>query len=93
MDIKEFQKLMADIYGDADEERGLPSTVAWLVEEVGELSQAIRKGSKSEQEHEIGDVLAWLASLANQLEISLDSTAERFTSGCPKCYETPCSCG
>ena len=31
---------------------------------VGELAQAVREGSRPHHEHEIGDVLAWLASLA-----------------------------
>ena len=34
---------------------------------LGELAQAVRKGTSTEQLHELGDVLAWLASLANQL--------------------------
>ena len=54
---------MADIYGDRDSERGVPATVAWLTEELGELAQAVRKGTREEQLHELGDVLAWLASL------------------------------
>ena len=50
----------------------MPATVAWLAEEVGELAQAVRKGTRAEQEHEFADVLAWLASLANQVGIDLD---------------------
>ena len=49
----------------------MPATVAWLAEEVGELAQAVRKGTRAEQEHEFADVLAWLASLANQMGIDL----------------------
>jgi NTP pyrophosphatase (non-canonical NTP hydrolase) len=77
MEIAAFQSLMHDLYGEADRERGLPSTVAWLCEEVGELAQAVRKGSADEQLHELGDVLAWLASLADQLGLSLDDAAQR----------------
>lgn len=78
MQLDEAQKLMNDLYGDADRERGVPSTVAWLCEEVGELAQAVRKGSRDQQLHEIGDVLAWVASLANQLGLSLDEAMERY---------------
>ena len=92
MEINEFQKLMSDLYRDADDNRGIASTIAWLTEELGELSQAVRKGSKSEQEHELGDVLAWLASLANQLEIDLESTTSRFVDSCPSCAKMPCGC-
>ena len=69
---------MAHLYGAADRERGVPSTVAWLCEEVGELAQAVRKGTREQQLHEFGDVLAWLASLANQMDISLDDAMQRY---------------
>ena len=78
MRIDDFQELMDRLYGEADRERGMPSTVAWLCEEVGELAQAVRKGTRDQQLHELGDVLAWLASLANQLGLSLDEAAQRY---------------
>lgn len=78
MQLSDTQKLMNDLYGDADRERGIASTVAWLCEEVGELAQAVRKGTKEQQIHEIGDVLAWVCSLANQLGISLDEAMQRY---------------
>jgi NTP pyrophosphatase (non-canonical NTP hydrolase) len=83
MEIAAFQSLMHDLYGEADRERGVPSTVAWLCEEVGELAQAVRKGSADEQLHELGDVLAWLASLADQLGLSLDDAAQRYVDDPP----------
>src|SRR5438128_1422830 len=73
MELADFQQRMADTYGDRDAARGIPATVAWLAEETGELAKAVRKGSPGEQLHELGDVLAWLASLANQLGLSLDA--------------------
>jgi NTP pyrophosphatase (non-canonical NTP hydrolase) len=90
--ISEFQQLMDDIYGARDRERGLSATVAWLAEEVGELAQAVRKGDDARREHELGDVLAWLASLANQLGLSLDDAGARYAHGCPRCRRTPCAC-
>jgi NTP pyrophosphatase (non-canonical NTP hydrolase) len=78
MEIADFQALMDRLYGEADRERGIPSTVAWLCEEMGELAQAVRKGDRADQLHELGDVLAWLASLANQLGLSLDEAAQRY---------------
>ena len=78
MQIDQFQQLMDKLYGEADRSRGMPSTVAWLCEEVGELAQAVRKGTRDQQLHELGDVLAWLASLANQLGLSLDEAAQRY---------------
>lgn len=79
-------------YGPRDEQRGTDATVAWLAEELGELAKAVRKGTEQEQLHELGDVLAWLASLANQLGLSLEEAAARYATGCPKCAATPCAC-
>lgn len=83
---------MRDHYGARDRSRGVDATVAWLAEELGELARAVRKGSRDEQLHEFGDVLAWLASLADQLDLSLDEAAARYANGCPSCTTTPCAC-
>lgn len=92
MDLPAFQQLMESTYGHHDRRRGVPATVAWLVEEVGELAQAVRKGTRSEQEHEFADVLAWLASLANQVGIDLAAATDRYAGGCPRCGASPCRC-
>jgi len=83
MEIAAFQQLMEDLYGEADRERGIPATVAWLCEELGELAQAVRKGTPEQQLHELGDVIAWLASLANQIGLSLDEAAQRYVHNPP----------
>jgi len=92
MDIDDFQRLMRDTYGERDRERGLAPSVAWLTEEVGELAQAIRKGTEAQQLVELADVLAWLASIAEQLGLSLDDAVTRYANGCPRCGTTPCRC-
>ena len=92
MELAAFQKLMAETYGERDRARGVPATVAWLAEELGELARAVRKGSREEQLHELGDVLAWLASLADQLGLSLAEAAARYAQGCPRCGSIPCAC-
>ena len=92
VDFATFQAQMAAVYGARDAARGVPATVAWLAEETGELARAVRKGSRAEQLHELGDVLAWLASLAEQLGLSLEDAAARYTGGCPVCGASPCSC-
>ena len=83
MDLATLQALMDRLYGPADTERGIPATVAWLCEELGELAQAVRKGTREQQLHEFGDVLAWLASLANQLDLSLDDAMQRYVDDPP----------
>jgi NTP pyrophosphatase (non-canonical NTP hydrolase) len=92
-ELGEFQRRMEATYGARDRSRGIAATVAWLAEEVGELARATRKGTRDEQVHELGDALAWLASLANQLGISLDEAIRRYDDGCPRCAATPCACG
>ena len=92
MQLDEFQQLMADTFGERDRARGIDATIAWLTEELGELARAVRKGTRAEQVHEVGDVLAWLASLTDQLGLSLDEAAARYAAGCPKCGAKPCAC-
>ena len=92
MELAALQELMAATYGERDAGRGREMAVAGLAEELGELAQAVRKGSPEQQLHELGDVLAWLASLANQLGLSLDEAAARYRRGCPTCGRLPCAC-
>jgi NTP pyrophosphatase (non-canonical NTP hydrolase) len=92
MDLAELQDVIERTYGDRDRARGVPATVAWLAEEVGELAQAVRKGNRSQQEHEFGDVIAWVATLANQMGVDLTRAVERYAHGCPRCGALPCTC-
>jgi NTP pyrophosphatase (non-canonical NTP hydrolase) len=92
VDLDEFQRLIEATFGERDRARGVPSSVAWLAEEVGELAQAVRKGSHDQQVHEFADVLAWLTSLANQLGVDLNEAVQRYANGCPCCHSIPCEC-
>ena len=92
VEIAAFQDLMARTYGERDRARGIDATIAWLTEELGELARAVRKGTRDEQVHELGDVLAWLASLAQQLDLSLADAVARYANGCPRCGGLPCAC-
>ena len=92
MDLARLQELMDRTYGERDRERGVPASVAWLAEEVGEFAKAARKGTRAQQLEELADVLAWTASIANQLGLSMDEAVERYAAGCPKCAGVPCTC-
>ena len=92
MEIGELQELMRATYFERDERRGVDATFRWLVEEVGEVARALRHGDLERREHELGDVLAWLASLANLAGVDLERAAARYAEGCPKCGEMPCAC-
>ena len=58
-------------------------SVAWLAEEVGELAQAIRKGTHDQRVHEFGDVIAWVFSLANQVGVDVEQALDRYVTNPP----------
>lgn len=94
MEIKSFQKLIEDIYFKKDSDRGVDRTFLWFTEEVGELAEAVRKRDHEALETEFADVLAWLSTIASIMEIDLEKAAlAKYGRGCPKCGNTPCSCG
>jgi len=72
MEIREAQRIIREKYYERDHSRGLYSTFTWLVEEVGELADALIKMDYSALEAEIADVFAWLLSIANLLGIDLE---------------------
>ena len=92
MTLDELQDVITRTYGERDAARGLPASVAWLAEEVGELAQAVRKGDDAQRLHELGDVLAWLTTIAAQLGLSMEEAAQRYADGCPRCGAIPCRC-
>jgi NTP pyrophosphatase (non-canonical NTP hydrolase) len=92
MDLGAFQAAIERTYGDRDRARGVAVTVAWLAEEIGELAQAVRKGTYEQQVHEFGDVVAWVATLANQQGVDLADAVRRYVDGCPRCGTSPCTC-
>ena len=69
--------------GKKDRERGIAMSVAWLAEEVGELAQAIRKGTHEQRVHEFGDVIAWVFSIANQVGVNMEDAIERYVTDPP----------
>lgn len=88
-----FQRLIEDIYFERDRDRGVPGTLLWFVEEVGELVRAIRRRERQNLEEEFGDVYAWLATLASLHGIDLEAVGRaKYALGCPRCRGTPCAC-
>jgi len=91
--IHEFQNMMRRIYFHRDSERGTVGTFNWLVEEVEELREALKEGDKKAIENEFADIFAWLASLANVVNIDLEKAAiSKYDNRCPKCGLIPCEC-
>ena len=93
MHINEFQKMMRQLYFERDSERGTDGTLDWLGDEVEELREALKEGDIKAAEKEFADVLAWLASLANVVDIDLEKAAlSKYPNKCPKCGLSPCDC-
>lgn len=93
MHIREFQEMMRRVYFHRDSERGAKGTYEWLLEEVGELGEAIKERDTRALEDEFADVLAWLASLANVVNINLEEAATtKYDNRCPKCQKARCEC-
>lgn len=94
MTLGQLQQRIRDLYGAKDGARGLEGTFMWFMEEVGELSAALRGGTDAERVLEFADVLAWLATLANIANVDLEEAmARKYGAGCPGCGQTPCRCG
>ena len=79
MEIREFQELIARRYKARDQERGVPRTFMWFMEEVGELATALASEDKSNTEEEFADVLAWLCTLANITDVDLEKACDKYT--------------
>ena len=79
LNIREAQMVFRDMFYEKDSRRGLFKTFAWLVEEIGELGEALLKGSKKDIEEEIADVIAWTISIANLVNVDVeDALIEKY---------------
>jgi NTP pyrophosphatase (non-canonical NTP hydrolase) len=95
MTLSELQTLIRDTFGAKDAGRGPAGTFMWFMEEVGELSAALRGNQpKAHVAAEFADTLAWLATLANIAGVDLeDAIRTKYGAGCPECHRSPCACG
>ena len=93
MHITEFQEMMKNLYFHRDSERGVKGTYEWLLDEVKELGEALQRDDKEATEKEFADVIAWLSSLANLVDINLEKASlNKYPHKCPKCQHAPCQC-
>src|SRR5581483_11094595 len=91
--LGQLQQVIRELYDAKDRRRGVEGTFMWFMEEVGELSAALRSGSREELAMEFADVLAWLATLANIAGIDLEAAVQaKYGGGCPGCGKSPCTC-
>jgi NTP pyrophosphatase (non-canonical NTP hydrolase) len=90
--LRGFQERIEAIYGARDKARGLAETFMWFVEEVGELSRALRGRDRQNLADEFADVLAWLVTLGSLAGVDIDAAASKYDRGCPRCGGQPCTC-
>jgi NTP pyrophosphatase (non-canonical NTP hydrolase) len=93
VNLSDFQQLIRDMYYDKDVARGVSGTFMWLMEEIGELSTALRQSDAANLDEEFADVLAWLATIANVAGVDLGAAvARKYGTGCPGCGRMACTC-
>ena len=91
--LSDFQQLIRRMYYEKDVARGVSGTFMWLMEEIGELSSALRSDDRQNLEEEFADVLAWLVTIANVAEVDLTAAvAAKYGAGCPGCGKYHCDC-
>jgi len=78
MEISALQQIIKDRYFETDNNRGIYHTALWFHEEVGELSAAIAKGDKQNAKEEFGDVLMWLLTLANLMQLDMEEVVAEY---------------
>ena len=78
MEISALQQIVRDRYFKTDNDRGIYHTALWFHEEVGELSSAIANGDKQNAKEEFADVLMWLLTLANLMEVNMEEVVAEY---------------
>lgn len=77
MELKYVQEKIKEMYFEKDKLRGTYGTFTWLVEEVGELAEALLSGNRDAIEEEIADVIAWTVSVANLLGVDVEEALRK----------------
>jgi len=85
--ISAFQQHIRDRYLKTDQARGAEGTFLLFMEEVGELATAIHactrptvsQAARDNLAEEFADVLAWLTTLANVLDVDLEEALTKYT--------------
>lgn len=85
--------MICDIYFYKDLKRGIERIFFWFVEEVGELSEVIRKRDKEVMEEEFVDVFVWFVSFVNLFGIDFEEVVKKKYFGvCLYCGKNLCEC-
>ncbi|WP_218266718.1 MazG nucleotide pyrophosphohydrolase domain-containing protein [Saccharolobus shibatae] len=77
MEPRELQSKMKEMYFEKDSQRGIYATFTWLVEEVGELAEALLSNDSDSIQEELADVIAWTVSIANLKGIDIEEALKK----------------
>jgi NTP pyrophosphatase (non-canonical NTP hydrolase) len=78
MELSALQQLVKERYFEKDSGRGIHHTALWFHEEVGELSAAIARNDQENAKEEFADVLMWLFTLANLMQVDMEQAVTAF---------------
>jgi NTP pyrophosphatase (non-canonical NTP hydrolase) len=92
VELAELQHRIEALYGSRDRARGVDGTFRWWVEEVGEVAKALRGDDPAALEHDLGDALGWLDSVAILVGVDLAKAVDRYSGDCQRCASTRCDC-
>ncbi|MEO1525407.1 MAG: MazG nucleotide pyrophosphohydrolase domain-containing protein [Planctomycetota bacterium] len=93
LSFTDLQRHIREMYFEKDAARGVEGTFMWLMEEVGELSSALRGQDRENLAEEFADVIAWLTTIANVAEVDLNAAlVAKYGHGCPGCRKLACEC-
>ena len=96
MKISDFQNLIKELYFKQDQNRGINASFIWLIEEIGEFARILRNNEINiiNASEELADIIAWTNSIANLLDVDLESAIlKKYPGVCLKCKSNPCICG
>lgn len=91
--LREWQSMFKRIYGNINRLESKKRLWFHFMEEIGEISKALRHGNKEELEAECADALAWLLPFCTKLELDIDELVwKRFPWECDVCHKQKCEC-
>ncbi|RLI82632.1 nucleotide pyrophosphohydrolase [Archaeoglobales archaeon] len=73
MELEKLRSKIGEKYLETDRNSGPLFLLAVLMEEVGELAEAVRRGEKEAIREELSDVLFMVISLSNLFEVDVES--------------------
>ncbi len=84
MELEEIRLKIREKYLETDKNSGPLFLLAVLMEEVGEVAEAVRKEDKESIKEELSDVLFMIISLSNLFEVDIEKKlVEKYIKGDP----------